>query len=251
VFISLLSSILFACSTVSPATVDTESTSDPLEPFNRAIWQFNYEILDKPIYRPVSRQYLKVPYGVRLALKNFVGNLDEPSSFVNHLLQFKIKEACGNLMRFSMNSTFGLLGMIDIMGKAGLPQETEEFADVLGFYGVGMGPYLMAPVAGPYTMREAIGSIVDNLYFPFSDLSVFESAIIWGVDGVRKRASVIDQEGLLDDSIDSYSFLRGAYVQYRRFRFYNGNPPELQEHQSFETEDPTNLDDFLDEIEGF
>lgn len=244
-FVSLT---LVGTSITASAEENAGNASDPFEPINRAIWKFNYEVLDKPIYRPVSRQYLKIPYGIRLAFKSFVSNLEEPSSFVNHLLQLKFEEAGGNLVRFSVNSTFGLLGFIDIMGRAGLEQNTEEFADVLGYYGIGMGPYLMVPVAGPYTVRELAGTIVDGLYFPFAELGFAESAAIWGVDGVRKRASVIDQEGLLDNSLDPYAFVKGAYIQYRRFRFYNGNPPALPMQQTQE-EDDADLESFLDEIE--
>ncbi|MFM2478304.1 VacJ family lipoprotein [Celerinatantimonas sp. MCCC 1A17872] len=217
---------------------------DPLEPFNRVMWNFDYNYLDKPIYRPVVHGYVNhVPSAGRRSLNNFMQNLEEPASMVNNLLQLKFKAALDNFTRFVFNSTFGFFGVVDVMGRAGVERHLTDFSDVLGHYGVGDGPYLMLPVLGPSTPRQITGDIVDQFYFPFTQLNMVEKAVRWTVNGLNRRASVIDQEGVVDNALDPYSFVRNAYMQYRRYRYYGGKPPEQKSQQ-------VDVSKYMDEIEG-
>ncbi len=221
---------------------ETETVSDPFEGINRGIWDFNYEFLDKQIYKPTAEAYVDyISPGAREALNNFVLNFEEPSSAVNHLLQLEVKESLSSVMRFVVNSTFGLVGFIDVAGKTGLTRNRAEFQDVLGSMGVGHGPYVMVPVFGPKTTRKLAGDIVDTLYFPFSSLTYFERLAHWGMDGIYNRAEALGQDALIDQSLDPYIFVRDAYVQYQDYRVN----PSVSEPE----EDDGALEDYLDEIE--
>lgn len=238
----------------SPSTTQTKEQAsmqvsnyqndDPLQPFNRVMWDFDYNYLDKPIYRPVTHAYVNhVPNAGRRSLNNFMKNLEEPASMVNNLLQFKFKAALNNFTRFVFNSTLGFFGVVDVMGRAGVDRHLTDFSDVLGHYGVSDGPFLMLPVLGPSTPRQLTGDLVDQLYFPFAQFSFVEKTIRWTVNGLNRRASVIDQEGLVDNALDPYSFVRNAYMQYRRYRYYDGKPPQ-QNNQSID------VSKYMNEIEG-
>jgi len=228
--------------------------SDPLEPVNRVIWDFNYNVLDTYLYRPVTKTYVDwVPDGGRKAINNFVLNFEEPSTMVNNLIQLDFKNSAGALFRFSVNSTFGILGFFDLADKMGVARRRETFSNVLGRWSVPNGPYLMLPVLGPKSARKLIGSIVDGLYFPFNYLSFEQEVGIDVLDGLDKRESLLGQEPLLEQSLDPYLFVKDSYIQYEAFKFYaNGEDMKLfmQENATSAEEDlEIDLDEFMDEIE--
>jgi len=224
--------------------------SDPFEPVNRVIWDFNYNALDAYIYRPVTETYVDwIPLGGRDAINNFVLNLDEPSTIVNNLIQLEFTHAANALVRFTVNSTFGLLGFFDLAGYEGVKRRRESFSNVLGRWSVPNGPYLMVPVIGPRSTRKLVGNIVDSLYFPSTYLTFWQSTALWGLDGIEVRASLLGQEALLEQSLDSYQFTKEAYIQYEAFKFYSKNEDmnlfieQKSEHQE------QDLDEFMDEID--
>jgi phospholipid-binding lipoprotein MlaA len=229
--------------------------SDPFEPFNRVMWDFNYNFMDAYIYRPVTENYVEyVPKPGRKAINNFVSNFDEPSTFVNNLLQFNFKYSAQALFRFSVNSTFGLLGFLDVADKLGVPRRKETFSNVLGTWSVPNGPYLMLPFIGPESTRELVGGVVDGLYFPFSYLSFGEEVGLEVFDGLDSRESLLGQEALLEQALDPYLFVKNAYTQYKAFTFSENNEnlnfleseqSDLFDEQSDEFDD---FEDYLDEI---
>lgn len=228
--------------------------SDPIEPVNRAIWNFNYLYLDHYIYKPVTETYVDwVPKGGRTAINNFVLNFEEPSTFVNNLIQLEFKHATDALFRFTINSTFGLLGFVDLAEKRGITRRRETFSNVLGHWSVPHGAYLMVPIIGPRSTRKLVGNIVDGLYFPGSYLNIWQTSALWGIDGLDKRESVLGQEKLIEQSLDSYIFAKEAYIQYEAFKFYENseNIDLLLEEQQQQTtlEEDQDLDSFLDEID--
>ena len=257
--ICLVFIVLF--STYLPAqTADSDpqyQISDPLEPVNRLIWDFNYQILDNYIYRPVTQSYVDwVPTPGRKAINNFVLNFEEPSTMVNNLIQLDFKHSAQAFFRFSVNSTFGLLGFLDVAQRLGVPRRRETFSNVLGHWSVPNGPYLMLPVVGPRSTRKLVGSIVDGLYFPFSYLTFEEDLGLQVFDGLDVRESLLGQEVLLEQSLDPYLFVKDAYIQYQAFKFYSnseGIDRFMQENSETtdETEDylDAELDEFMDEIE--
>lgn len=228
--------------------------SDPFEPVNRVIWDFNYKVLDNYLYRPITETYVDwVPDLGRKSINNFVLNFDEPSTMVNNLVQLQFKHSANALFRFTVNSTFGLLGFIDVAENIGVKRRRETFSNVLGHWSVPNGPYLMLPVMGPRSTRKLVGGIVDGLYFPASYLTFWQSGALWGVDGLDKRESLLGQEVLLDQSLDPYIFVRHAYIQYEAFKFYENSEDInlfMQEKEVIEEEEfDQDLDDFMDEIE--
>ena len=228
--------------------------SDPIEPVNRLIWDFNYQILDTYLYRPVTQSYVDwVPTGGRKAINNFVLNFEEPSTMINNLIQLEFKHSASALFRFSINSTFGILGFFDLADKMGVERHRESFSNVLGRWSVPNGPYLMLPVLGPRSTRKLVGGFVDGLYFPFSYLTFWQSLGLWGLDGLDKRESLLGQETLLEQSLDPYLFVKEAYIQYEAFKFYS-NSEDInrfmeEKSETQEAEFDTYLDDYLDEID--
>lgn len=226
--------------------------SDPIEPINRVVWDFNYLVLDAYIYKPVTETYVEwIPNGGRKAINNFVLNFDEPSTMVNNLIQFEFKNAAGAFARFSLNSTFGLLGFFDVAEVGGIPRRRETFSNVLGRWHVPHGPYLMVPVIGPRSARKLVGGFVDGLYFPMNYLNFWQSGALWGLDGLDKRESVLGQEKLLEQSLDPYIFAKEAYMQYEAFKFYQNSEDInlLFEQQQQSSDEEQDLDEFMDEID--
>ncbi|MGF1737326.1 MlaA family lipoprotein [Photobacterium satsumensis] len=220
---------------------------DPFEGFNRAMWDLNYDYLDPYLARPVSLAYVDyTPSFMRTGIKNFLANLDEPASMVNSILMLNGEEAVRHFNRFWINSTFGVLGLIDIASAADIRKPADkQFGDTMGKYGVANGPYFMFPVYGPLTLREGAGDIVDGLYLPLSALNFWQSLGKWMFEGMEDRAALVKQEAILKDSPDAYIFTRDAYIQNKNFRATGGNVEETEQ------EDEAYLDDFMDEIDEY
>ncbi|RTR35978.1 VacJ family lipoprotein [Shewanella canadensis] len=229
--------------TTAEVTVTYIDPRDPIEGFNRAMWDFNYQFLDRYFYRPVAHGYKDyVPRPVKTGINNFVTNLDEPSTLVNNTLQGKWGWAANAGGRFTINSTMGLLGVIDVADMMGLPRKQDEFNEVLGYYGVPNGPYFMAPFLGPYVTREVASFWVDGLYFPLSEITVWQSLLKWGLENLDKRAVAIDQERLVDNALDPYTFVKEAYFQHMDYKVYDGDVPvDLDEDEL--------LDEFMQELD--
>lgn len=226
-----------------PLVVIDADRSDPLEGFNRAMWDFNSNYLDKYIARPTAifyRDYIPVP--AQNSIYNFATNFEEPSTMVNNALQGNVEDSGNAFARFLVNSTVGLFGLFDVAGEIGLEKKQDEFGEVLAVNGVGSGPYLMLPGAGPTTLRNEIGDQVDNLYFPLVDLSIWQSFGVGALKGIHTRAQLLEQEGLLNSSLDQYEFVKEAYFQSRVFDIYDGEVPQLKTKKSDAIEDD-DLDD--------
>ncbi|SJL82411.1 MlaA family lipoprotein [Vibrio palustris] len=235
--------ILTGCSsTPSDEQASTHSdVSDPLEGFNRTMWDFNYNYLDPYILRPTSVAYVDyVPSPVRSGISNFFGNLDEPSSMVNNIIMGNGKQAVNHFNRFWINSTFGILGLFDVASAAGISKESDrEFGDAIGYYGVGKGPYIMVPGAGPYALREST-DFVDSSYFPLSYINIWASLGKFIFQGLDSRAELISQEPMLNDSPDPYLFTRDAYMQHLDFK------AEVKK-DDYNAAEEAKMDDYLDQ----
>lgn len=222
---------------------DGQSDNDPLESFNRVMWDFNWDILDQYLLRPTAMAYRNnVPQFMRTGLLNAARNLDEPANFVNNFLQGEFEYSFGSLGRFIVNSTMGLAGTIDVAQEMGLSRHREGFDEVLGSYGVGTGSYVMLPVLGPNDPRSVTGTVVDNVYFPVQN-SYF--AILTAITILEARADLVAQEELINNSVDPYSFVRDVYFQQLENAVNNGQVQEkTQEEQEFDDE----LDAYLDDL---
>lgn len=223
--------------------IDAER-SDPLESFNRAMWDFNQNYLDKYIARPAAifyRDYIPVP--AQNSIYNFANNFEEPSTMVNNALQGNVEDSGNAFARFLVNSTAGVFGLFDVAEQIGLAKKEDEFGEVLAVYGVNSGPYLMLPALGPTTLRNVAGDQVDNLYFPMADLSTMQGIGLTVLKGIHVRAQLLEQEGVLNASLDQYAFVKEAYFQSRIHDIYDGDVPEPVQDDIEDDFDDEDLDD--------
>lgn len=228
---------------LEPAT-ETEYVDerDPFESFNRTMWDFNWEVLDVYILRPLAVGYTKLPGPVQQGTRNFVTNLEEPGYALNSLVQLKFKKAATGVGRFLINSTIGILGIFDVADAMGIARHKEDFGQSLAMVGVGNGPFVMLPGYGPTTVRDGVGDFVDSEIYPMYLIEWPWSLIKTGLKAVYSRADLIQQERLINDSTDPYVFVKEAYFQNLNYQIYDGNPPIKEEE--FELSD-----EFLDEID--
>jgi phospholipid-binding lipoprotein MlaA len=134
---------------------------DPFEGFNRAVYRFNFEF-DHYVFLPVVRGYrFVVPRPVRTGIANFFSNLGEIRNASNGVLQARPEVASRATIRFLVNSTVGLLGFFDVATKLGVDQQREDFGQTLGWWGLASGPYLVLPILGPSSVRDAAGLPAD------------------------------------------------------------------------------------------
>lgn len=211
------------------ASVPNPDARDPFEPFNRGVYSFN-EGLDEALLKPVATVYKEItPPLVRTGVGNFLGNLEDAWSFVNSLLQGKLRHAVDNFFRFGVNSTFGLFGVLDVAGEMQIDRHAEDFGQTLGTWGFGPGPYLVLPVFGPSSIRDAAALPVDwngDIVSHVNDIAVRNSLRVLNV--IDTRAALLGVSESLDEvAFDKYSFARDAFLQRRRNAVYDGDPPEL------------------------
>lgn len=214
--------LLGACATMPGQ--DRLAERDPLEKFNRGVWGIN-RAADKVVIRPVTSVYRAVaPRPLRQGVSNFFANLTEPWSFVNNVLQGKIKRAGHNLKRFVVNTTIGIGGLFDPASRAGITPAREDLGQTLAHYGVNGGPYLVLPLLGPSTLRDGIGSGVAFFADPVS-VAISQSQAsgtaklsyrIAQVVNARSELTESGGDAFLKSSLDPYAAARSAYLQRRR-----------------------------------
>ncbi len=164
----------------------------------------------------------------RTGVTNFFANLEDLWISANNLMQGKVESALGDFLRFTFNSSFGLLGVIDIASEMGLEKHNEDFGQTLGRWGVGSGPYLVLPFLGPSTVRDGSALVVDYkaglLSYAVDDVAVRNS--LYALKYVDTRANLFDATGLVEEAaLDKYTFVRDSWLQRRRSLVYDGNPP--------------------------
>ena len=231
------------CATIEgPANPD-----DPFESFNRSMFAFNEDV-DKYAFKPVAKGYnFIMPNFANKAVSNFFSNVDDIVVFFNEILQFKLADAAATSARFVFNSSFGLLGLIDVASDMDLPKHHEDFGQTLAVWGVDSGPYLVLPLLGPLTVRDTAGLAVDWSYFDpiFKRQTLTQSLITLTIKYIDIRAGLIKASNVLDDTVpDKYAFVRDAWTLRREYLIYDGNPPEtFSEDELFDDEGLFNDDD--------
>ena len=208
-----------------------EDDFDPFEPVNRFIFAIN-ETLDIFILQPVAATYrFLLPDLVRDSVRAAMRNLEAPVIFLNELWQGKEDEASETLVRFGINSTLGLAGLFDVAESFGYEYRSEDFGQTLGVYGAGPGPYIVLPLFGPSSVRDAIGRGVDSLIDPWSYVLTAanvknDTEILLArkaLSGIDTRSRNIETlEELKRDSVDFYARIRSLFLQLRRSEISDG-----------------------------
>jgi phospholipid-binding lipoprotein MlaA len=207
-------------------TRSADGIQDPFEPTNRKIHAFNKGV-DSALVGPASRGYGIVPAPLKRAVGNVADTLDLPGDIANNLLQLRLVAAAENTLRLGVNLTFGLGGTIDMASELGMPERPTDFGETLHVWGVGEGPYVELPLAGPSTVRDSVGAVVDvvlnpvRLALPEKEATAATVLKLFSRLGDRDRFSdTVDS--LLYDSADSYAQARLLYLQNRRFELARG-----------------------------
>jgi phospholipid-binding lipoprotein MlaA len=223
----LVSTALAGCAqTTNP---DSLAQNDPYEPTNRKIFEFN-QALDKNVARPVAVFYNHaVPEPFRLGAHNVLANMDKPVTFANDVLQGEPSRALQTFARTFTNTTLGIGGVMDVATWMGIPDHDEDFGQTLGVWGVGEGPYFVAPALGPAPPRDLGGKVVDYGFDPFTYIRFngyktlgYARAGLGVIDLRARNVDTLDQ--IERTSVDYYATQRSLYRQYRNSEIRNGKP---------------------------
>ena len=237
----VLLSLFIATSSIAGSDGQNELSKDSngqvkdcFETINRGVFAFN-QAIDGLIFEPLAKGYLHLPSPIRTGTSNFVGNLSTLLTIPNNVLQGDFGIAGKNTLRFVVNSTVGVVGLFDPASAIGLNSyEKEDFGQTLGSWGMGEGCYIVLPVLGPSTVRDAIGSLgnymggdawynvtVKNDTQHFSDVDYYSSRVTSGIDFRAKNYDSI--ENLEKNSLDFYASVKSLYLQDRQQKILNTN----------------------------
>lgn len=194
---------------------------DPWESINRPIFTFN-DTVDTYALKPLAQGYQAItPQFLEDGIHNMFRNIGDVGNLANDILQVKPHAAGVDTARLLMNTTLGLAGFFDVGTKMGLQRNDEDFGQTLGYWGMPSGPYVMLPLLGPSTLRDAPAKYVDSYTEPYrymNDVPARNMAI--GLDIIDTRASLLSAEKLING--DKYTFIRNAYLQNREFKVKDG-----------------------------
>jgi phospholipid-binding lipoprotein MlaA len=218
---------------VSFVAPKANAAEECFEEVSRSIFKFNMAF-DDVILKPVAKGYNKLPDPIKKGASNFTSNIAVLLSIPNSLLQGNIKQAGHATGSFLVNSSVGVLGILNPAEKIGLKPHKEDVGQTLGTYGVGPGCYLVLPILGPSTVRDSFGLIADSIIDPFAHVTIREKEL-FGISGsdidyfsVKGTASVdfrADNDKnfdiLKDNSLDLYSSLKSVYLQSRENKIKN------------------------------
>ena len=240
--IALLAALLGGCSSIPAAAPEDRAPTDPWEPMNRQLHGFNTGF-DTVILRPIARVYgFIVPEVFRIGFRNFSSNLRTPLNAIGAFLQGKGKNGWTQTGRFVYNSTFGMLGILDVATPLGMPRQNEDFGQVFAHWGIPDGPFVVLPILGPRTVRDALATPLNIAADPliwYDNSAVRDRLYFWRLIDVRH--GLLAGDALFEQSADPYITLREAYLQNRLFLIYDGNPPMDEDDEFF--------DEFFDEEE--
>ena len=217
---------------LSLAEVKAETTKDCFEGLNRATFKFN-QVLDVAIFKPIATAYRVLPSPIRSGTSNALDNLSNLVTIPNNILQGQFKQAGENTIRLAINSTVGVLGVFDVASSFGFEEyEKEDYGQTLGSMGVKPGCYLVLPVLGPSTVRDAVGSLGNimggDAWYNItagkdtqhvSDVEYWGSRGLTGIDFRAKNLDSIDN--LEKNSMDFYASVRSLYLQDRERKILN------------------------------
>lgn len=201
------------------ATTPTRGADDPLKPINKKIFIFNKHV-DRVLLKPTAQAYVGLtPLPLRRGVSDVFANLDDIGVIINESLQGRPLPALQETARFIVNSTLGLLGVIDVATPMGLTAHNADFGETLAVWGVRSGPYLVLPLFGPSDVRDAIGLSADIYTDPVTYLR--DPSAMWRtyiLQTINTRSQYLHQGLLLQIAAGGheYDFARAAFWQKRR-----------------------------------
>lgn len=205
---------------VTGAALDTPG--DPLENLNATTFEISQKV-DAALVEPIAEAYDKaLPDPLRAGLRNFLQNLLEPVNFINGLLQLKPDLAFAALGRFAINSTIGIGGLIDVAGseEIGLTYRRNGFANTMAYYGVDEGAFLVVPLVGATTVRDLVGTTLDQAFVPFLVgpplTTPYYAVPAYTVNSLEFRTEFDDRIDAINASDDPYAAMRASYLCLRR-----------------------------------
>lgn len=220
--------------------IDDDSSGDPFYWYNRTVFGIN-QSLDAAILKPAAHVYMGlVPSRGRKSIGNFIQNLGEPISLLNHGFQQNTEGMKVTFLRFLINSVMGFFGFFDVAKEVGYDVQKQGFMDTLAKAGLGTGPYLVIPVVGPSNLRDSFGLALDWIYDPVGHIIKNQHKNLpyyyFGLRAIHTRASYNEIIESLDKSVDPYARYRIMYSEYRRgqnanIEDYEAPMPEASIHQ--------------------
>lgn len=241
--------VLFLTGCTSIKTNNQNSPHDPLEPMNRAVFNFNEMVYDN-VFDPVARGYKKVtPDPIEMMVGNFFSNLNDVVVVTNSVLQLNYESALVSSTRLLINTTFGIFGLIDIASDISaasdinLNKRDEDFGQTMGRYGIASGPYIVLPFLGPSSVRDTFGIAVDGFFIDpvtqgvtgvfMKDVAYLNSVAlrfpVAAARTVNARAQFLDEDKTLEEAaLDKYEFIRDAYLQRRTSLVNNSDTAEVK-----------------------
>ena len=225
--------ILPAFLIISFTAPNAKAANECFEGVSRSIFKFNMAF-DKTVLKPIAKGYNKLPDPIKNGTSNFTSNIATLLSIPNSLLQGNMRQVGHSTGSFLVNSTVGVLGILNPAEKMGLKPHKEDVGQTLGTYGVGPGCYFVIPILGPSTARDSFGLLADTFVDPFAHVTIRENELfgvsgndidyfsVKGVTAVDFRADN-DQnfESLEKNSLDLYSSLKSVYLQNRENKIRN------------------------------
>ena len=198
-----------------------QSEIDPFQDLNEKTHNLN-QGLDQSIATPIAKVYRKVtPDFLEVGVTNFTDNIEDINIALNNLLQAKIKDGLSDILRFTINSTIGLVGFFDVASSMGFQKHSEDFGQTLAVWGVSDGPYIVLPILGPSSLRDTLARIPEAFMTPLllidHDRTGYE---LTAIDLLDKRARYLGLESIVVG--DEYLFYRDAYFQSREFDINDG-----------------------------
>lgn len=213
---------------------DYSSTNDPFKKINKNTHAFN-KSLDKNVLKPASKVYgYSTPETLRNVLSNFSSNLSEPLNFVNHVLQGNLTPAATTSLRFSLNSTVGVIGLFDIASYLNIEEKATSFDTTFSAWNIPPGPYVELPLLGPSSFRGSVATIVDFTIDPVSssvtsgyNFAYYSAAALNLLNSRYELGNTIDT--VLHESFDSYETTKNYYFQSLNVKSLSSLDDELYE----------------------
>ena len=209
---------------------------DPFESYNRAMTSFN-DTVDDAVLKPVASAYQTVtPQPIRTGVNNFFGNVGDLWSLFNHTLQGNGEKAYNHMVRFTTNTVLGLGGLLDIATEMQVMRDKQDLGLTLAHWGVQPGPYLVLPLLGPSTVRDAVALPIDFKGYLLNDMHpVTHRNTLTGLRLIDTRANLLGATNTLDAAaLDRYSLMRDFHLKQRNPRNHNADDADAGRVESYE-----------------